>query len=229
MLILAHMRSGSTLLHHLLLSHPDTIGCGERNATYRGPGDLRRLAVDAYYRRRQLLRRRAFAVDQINHTRFLADPALLNLPDTRAIFLIRQPGPSLSSMVEVLGHHYGTTLEQAVFHYRTRLSDLERLAGGMTSPAHAFFLTYEALVDRTDEALAGLSRFLPLSPGLTSRYDTFRFTGSAGDPSPTIHTGQIVRPLVRGPVLPAPLAADLYNIYTETRTRLRALCGAAVV
>jgi hypothetical protein len=182
-LILAHMRSGSTLLHHLLLGHPDVIGCGERNATYRGPSDLRRLAVDAYYHRRELLRRRAFAVDQINHTRFLSDPALLDPPHTRALFLVRQPGPSVSSMVEVLGHHYGTTLAQAVSHYRTRLSDLERLAAGLTDPGRAFFLTYEALVNRTDAVLAALSSFLGLRPYLSARYDTYRFTGRSGDPS----------------------------------------------
>lgn len=223
-LILAHMRSGSTLLHHLLLSHRDVIGCGERNATYRGPRDLRRLAVDAYYRRRMLLRRRAFAVDQINHTRLLADPALLSLPRTRAIFLVREPGPSVASMVQVLGHHYGTSLEEAVSYYGTRLSDLEHLAAGLTDPSKALFLTYDALVDRTDVTLAALSRFLGLVPDLTARYQTFAFTGRAGDPSPTIHAGQVVRPPERAPVLPPAVLDQLSAIYARTCTRLRAAC-----
>jgi hypothetical protein len=227
-LILAHMRSGSTLLHHLLISHPDVIGCGERNARYDTPKDLRRLAVDAYYRRRELLSRRTFAVDQINHTRFLANPALLSTPRTRTIFLVRDPVPTIASMVEVLGHHYGMTLEQAVSQYRTRLSDLAQLGAGLTDPARAFFLTYDALVEQTGPTLSQLSRFLQLSPGLTPGYRTFPFTGSAGDPSPTIRAGQVVRPPGRASVLSPTLANELTALYARTCQQLRVICSASV-
>ena len=228
-LVLAHMRSGSTLLQHLLISHPDVIGGGERNVRYETPQDLRRLAVDAYYHRRQLLRRRPFAVDQINHTRLLSDPALLNVPQSRAVFLVRDPEPAIASMVEVLGDRYGMTLDEAVSYYRTRLSDLTQLAGGLTDPAHAVFITYNALIDRTEATLQALSRFLRLSPELTADYRTFRFTGRAGDPSPTIQTGKIVRPPARSSVLSPTLAAELWAHYTNTCEELRALCGTAVV
>jgi LPS sulfotransferase NodH len=35
--ILSHMRSGSTLLAHLLASHPEIIGYGETHIRYRSP------------------------------------------------------------------------------------------------------------------------------------------------------------------------------------------------
>jgi hypothetical protein len=168
------------------------------------------------------------ARDQINHTRFLSDPDLLNLPRVRTIFLVRAPGPALSSMVEVLGHHYGTTLDQALSHYRTRLSDLERLAAGLTDPTAAFFLTYEALLDRTPIALAALSRFLGLHPPLSPRHRTHRFTGSAGDPSPNIRAGQVLRTPPRRPVLPAAVSVELAALYAQTCARLRARCDIAV-
>ncbi|HUA89621.1 MAG TPA: sulfotransferase, partial [Steroidobacteraceae bacterium] len=35
LLVLGHMRSGSTLLLHLLMTHPQIAAVGERNAVYR--------------------------------------------------------------------------------------------------------------------------------------------------------------------------------------------------
>ena len=43
--ILAHMRSGSTLLAHLLASHPDFVGAGETKVCYRTPADLPQLIL----------------------------------------------------------------------------------------------------------------------------------------------------------------------------------------
>jgi hypothetical protein len=225
-LILAHMRSGSTLLQHLLISHPDVVGGGERNVRYETPADLQRLTIDAYYHSRQFWHRDHFAVDQINHTRLFADPALVT-DRARAIFLVREPEPAIASMVEVLGPRYDMTLEQAVAYYRTRLADLVRLAGGLADADRALFVTYDALIERTRPTLETVSRFLRLSPGLEADYHTFRFTGRVGDPSPMIKTGTIARPPLRDPVLSSSQAAELQAHYTATCAQLEALCGVA--
>src|SRR5262245_57001546 len=51
-LILGHMRSGSTLLLHILLTNPEVIGCGERNAVYRSPEDFDKLEIASRFAQR---------------------------------------------------------------------------------------------------------------------------------------------------------------------------------
>lgn len=195
--ILAHMRSGSSLLQHLLISHPRIFGCGERNATYGSERDLDRLAVDVYYRRRELWRRYPLLVDQINHDRFLIDESLLDHPRVCPIFLIRRPEDAVASMVDVLGRHYGMTRQQAVDYYVERLDALARYA---ELCRHAFFLTYEDLLENTREILADLTTFLELKSPLVEQYQTFSFTGRSGDPSPRIHSGRVVTEPSRPPL-----------------------------
>lgn len=129
LLLLAHMRSGSSLLHHLLVSHPDVIGCGERNAAYASVRDLERLRVDAYARQGGLLRVHRYVTDQINHDRFGVSEEVLTDARVRVIFLIRAPGASIASMVHVLGRLYpGVTVDGSAAYYTERLATLSRSA-----------------------------------------------------------------------------------------------------
>ena len=189
--LLGHMRSGSTLLLHLLGSHPDILAAGERNATYSNAGDLRGLAVAAAYARRQLFRDYGYVADQINHNRFLASKDLLDNPSLYKIFLIREPRGALASMVEILGRHYGMDLEQAVDYYLDRLEALERYARHVQDTGRSFFLTYGDLVERSRPALRRLQTFLDLETPIPETYRTFDFTGKQGDPSRRIRSGQI--------------------------------------
>ncbi|UCF20545.1 MAG: sulfotransferase domain-containing protein [Gemmatimonadota bacterium] len=190
--LLAHMRSGSTLVSHILSSHPLVLGCGERNATYASPRDLDRLEADARYTRRQFLHSYRYVIDQINHTRFLPAEELLNHPRVSKIFLIREPRDSIASMADVLGRHYGTTVDEAVAYYLERLQALARYSELLENRDTAIALTYEGLLAHPEANLLRLSDFLGLEPRLSQRYRRFAFTGSRGDPSETIQEGRIV-------------------------------------
>lgn len=226
-LVLAHMRSGSTLLTHILLSHPDILGCGERNAVYSSSRDLERLKLDARYRRREYLRRYRYVADQVNHTRFLTNQEVLNDPRVRKIFLVRAPEPSLASMVDVLGHYYGTTLEEAASYYAERLAALADHAEQLRDPETALFLTYDDLVGRTQDTLGALADFLGLAEPLSERYRRFDFTGRRGDPAEHIHAGRVLRakPPRRVP-LPAGLLAEARQRYDDCVATLAARCRA---
>jgi hypothetical protein len=124
-------------------------------------------------------------------------------------------------MISVLGHHYGTTSEDALQHYLGRLQDLGDYAealGGLGKPGlpaeieekthqpleaegprpSGRWLTYDALVSRTDVALEALGSFLDLH-GLAPTYRVRSFTGRRGDPSPSIRAGRILSGDVRPP------------------------------
>jgi len=219
-LILGHMRSGSSLLHHLLLQHPQVAGAGERNATYQSARDLERLVVDAYLGQRRFLHRASFFADQINHSRFLQHPALLLRPDVRPIFLLRRPGTSIASMVEVLVRYYGWHAREAIAYYRARVTALERL-GEALPPAKALFVRYEALTTDTDRVLAQLQRHLELPPpALTARYPIQRFTGNAGDPSATLRSGRVQAPRAESKPIEDPIRNQLEARYDRCATAL---------
>jgi len=202
--LLGHMRSGSTLLMHLLSSHPEILGAGERNATYSTSDDLHRLVVDAAYQRREFFRRYGYVVDQINHSRFLASEELLDHPRLYRIFLVREPTASLASMNETFGPLYDTSPGELVEYYLERLPALERDARQASNRSRSLFLTYEELVGRPAETLSCLAAFLDLRSPLSERYELFDFTGKKGDPSSRISSRQILPDRPRGSTALAP-------------------------
>lgn len=236
-LIIAHMRSGSSLLDHLLLQHPLVAGAGERNAAYRDAGDLTRLVTDAYVAQRRLARRAAIFVDQVNHDRFLetaflerghpGSPLLPTRDALRPIFLIRQPQPAIASMVDVLGQHYGFTLAQAIDYYQARLQSLGDLVSELPRE-RCLWIAFEDLVTTPEPILRGLEHYLDLPmPALTPTYPTHRFTGGAGDPSEVIRRGTVTPRPARTLDLPAQDAQRLENVYAATRHLLEDRCLSA--
>jgi hypothetical protein len=225
-LILAHMRSGSTLLGHLLLQHPRIAGASERNAAYRTRAGFRQLETDAYLAQRRFVRRAELFVDQLNHRRFLDDPALLRPPSVRPIFLIRRPAEAIASMVDVLGRHYGFTRDDAIAYYTERCGDLARLAAALPK-GHAAWLRFEALTHDTEGVLDALARYLELPPpALTASYPTHRFTGGAGDPSVHIASGRVGPAKCRTIELSHHERDRLESVYGETSATLSAHCQA---
>jgi len=223
-LILAHMRSGSTLLAHILMSHPEVLGLGERNAPYRSQADVERLIVDSYWHYRRWRQPIPYVVDQLNHNRFLS-PELLAHPHGRFIFLIREPEASLASMVDVLGHFYGFSLDDALTYYPHRLHQLAQYAQTLNDPQRGFYLSYTDLTQRTEHLLPALQHFLQMKHPLTPDYHQFSFTGQHGDPSPRIRTGNIQPPTSRPlPDLPVAVRRHLQEVYHATENTLRDKC-----
>lgn len=214
-LIIGHMRSGSTLLHHILISHPDLLGSGERNSYYGSFDDLAMLRLRVQHDHRHWLRFPRYVVDQVNHNKFTPNPELLRSPQVRCIFLLREPLASVSSMMRVLAPLYGFGLEDAITYYTHRLAGLARLAATLTGPKRSAFLTYDDLLHKTTATLSGLSSFLELDAKLGDEYSTYDFTGNRGDPGEKIHLGRISRESSEPLSLPSVKVAELEAAYTE--------------
>lgn len=221
--VLGHMRSGSSLLHHILVSHPDLLGCGERNATYDSGDDLHRLHLAARRHRRAYWKTYRYLVDQVNHDRFVPRADFLSRHRIRTIFLVREPAGTLSSMVRVLGKHYGMTREQALEYYLGRLARMVDYGRALDDPERGALVTYDALVDRAAPTLVQLQRFLDLQTGFSPSYQVFEFTGKRGDPGPSIRLGVVTRPVPGEPVdIPPRQLAQAQEAYDETLRLLQA-------
>lgn len=218
--ILGHMRSGSTLLSHLLLSHPEITGFGESNLVYQTPRDIAQLVWTTHRLRRQL-RTRRYVSDQINHNYMLA-PALLDYSPLRFIFLVREPEATITSLVHSLALTMSNP-EDAARYYVDRLACLGAHARQVDA-ARAIAVRYEDLIDAPASTLGKLTRFLELGSPLQEQYSTFDFTGRRGDRSPNIGTGEVVRTERKPmPSLTPQTLAELYAAHAGLCSALQTL------
>jgi hypothetical protein len=214
------MRCGSTLLLHILLTHPCIIGCGERNAPYHSLDDLDRLAIFARLRQRAWLRRCRYVVDQINHDSFTPNEALLCHARVRLIFLTREPPETIASIVKLTKTYYeGWSVEKAADYYVQRLNTLARQAQAIRGDGHGVAFTYRDLIEKAPVTFGRLQSFLGLDAGFSEQYALQEFTGSRGDPSDKIRAGRILRSSATIPVEIEPKhlarAWDAYNSNRE--------------
>jgi hypothetical protein len=195
--IMGHMRSGSTLLTHILISNAELIGCGERNVPYRLEDDLDKLEIAARRSQRSLFRGVSYVVDQINHDEFTPDTDLFKSERIRCIFLIREPEEAIQSLLRLTQPSSDPwSVERAIDYYVARLNSLsvfrERVGG------RAIALTYSELVDHATETLKRLSSFLSMTSPLEPEYLIQTFTGRRGDTSERISSGRIARGTFEG-------------------------------
>ena len=200
--ILGHMRSGSTLLVHILNSNPDIAGFGETILKYESRHDFDNLLVKLaeFFKTKRLPQ--AFAMDKLLQDGLLLNPDLLNEPDIYSLFLVRKPEKSLPSILDIYENKYPLVAPslaggepEALNYYTERLVTLESYAQLIKSKDKKFFLTYEDLIDRSESVFRGLQDWLGVRQPFSEKYDTHEATGKlvTGDHSETIKTGRIVR------------------------------------
>ena len=204
--VLSHMRSYSSLLSHVLGSHPDIDGYCETHLRYRFPLDVLRLHWKVKRLTGEPLRGR-FVLDKILHN-YAMSRAILENPRTRAVFLLREPTEVVQSIIHMgriwIRRSATPTSSRWWGYYEARLLRLAELAPVLGH--RAAFLESSALIESTDEALEFLRDYLDLSQPLERRYRSFAKTGEPGfgDPSPAIRSGEIRAPSHRREEVPVP-------------------------
>jgi Sulfotransferase family len=217
--ILGHMRSGSTLLAHILASHPDIVGAGETHTSYRTPADLPKLVLKTCELLHRPILRARYIVDQINHPHVTTD-VLLSERVNKCIILVRKPEATLKSLMKLLNCKEGEALEA----YTKRLESLTQY--GLVLKKRALLVEYDDLVDHSKETLAALTSFLELDSPLTPIYSTHRMTGRVegfGDPSHNIKIGRIVRTPHHEITIGNDILLAARRAYYECRAQLQAV------
>ena len=189
------MRAYTSLLGHLLGSHPEIDGYYEMHRGYRTPEDLA-LQVTAYQREEGLKPGGRYLFDKLLHNDY---PLLLDrIGQEEAVVLIalREPDSALPSIVHLFHGRspvdpYGKP-EGACGYYIERLAWLDAFATAWPGRYHYF--DAECLVERPQSMLATLTRWLELGSPLRGEYRRFSRTGMAraGDSSAAITSGGIL-------------------------------------
>lgn len=191
--ILGHMRSGSSLLVHVLNSHSQIIGYGETHITYEDEDDFCRLAEAVYSSFDDDELSESYLLDKVLHD-YIADPTLLELPAVKVLFLVRDPVQTLLSLSEM---DFISSAAEALDYYVEQLKVLERYARARQESA--FLLTYDQLTRDTEVVLKFLQEYLGLRTPLAREYENMWSTGlrGVGDSSKKIVSGCIQSPRSR--------------------------------
>jgi Sulfotransferase domain len=190
--ILSHMRSGSSLLSHLLITNPEIIGFGETHVEYDSNQDLKTLLLRVYQNTRQLRMDHKYVLDKLLHDKKLLDETILFSEEVRAIFLIREPKRALASILTLKPHW---NEHQAIEYYSSRLETLGKYAKLIDNRKHSLFITHEQILNNTQSVFKVMQDFLEVKQPFSEEYQVLSMTGTRGigDYSENIKSGRIVR------------------------------------
>ena len=193
--VVSHMRSYSSLLCHILGSHPEISGYEELLQSYVVTSSLDRLARKIRDRTGNAPLGR-YLLDKILHSHLEIGSSILARPDVRCIFLLRDAGDTMRSLrntLHALGDPDRYTDVGMLAYYTDRLNEMVRYSERLGD--RSLFIDSEQLLSDTGAVLDRLSQWLALAEPLREEYRTFPHTGVAGhgDPSPNIKAGRVIR------------------------------------
>jgi hypothetical protein len=193
--VVSHMRSYSSLLCHILGSHPEISGYSEAQQSYFGRRDLDKLTKTVRELTGETALRR-YLLDKLLHSSREIASNVLTRHDVRCIFLLRNASDTVASVLNMAHamRHTGDFSDPAlvVAYYAERLAQMEQY--GPQVAGRALFIESERLLDDTANLLARLAQWLELAAPLAPEYRTFRYTGRPGhgDTSFHIKAGKVV-------------------------------------
>lgn len=197
-LVLGCMRSGSSLLTHLLSSHPEILGFGEAHVRYDKPSRVIELGYWLVRFRRRWPGGVRYLLDKVLHENHLPDVAMLaSRTDLKIILMTRGPAGNIASLEKMFAGG-----GDADDYYRKRIAELSALVDRVPSSTPFLALSYESLTADPDRELARMSAFLGLGSPLSRAYSLNEASGrwGVGDGSANIRAGEILsRPVSETP------------------------------
>ncbi len=200
--ILSHMRSGSSLLTHLLVSNPDIMGFGESHLQYESEWDFKRLMMRIYWQHQEFSKfpehfykfkmNHQYILDKVLHDNKFINDDFLTSKQVYVIFLLRNPEQTIPSLLDLKPHW---NEENAYNYYTERLLSLQKYAEKINDSNKCLLLTYHQLLDNTNSALLSLQNFLQTSQEFSEEYTILNTTGkkNIGDYKGNIKAGKIIR------------------------------------
>lgn len=234
--LLSHMRANTSLISHILGSHPQICGYYEMHQSYRSKNDLLKqqqlLQNDKDLAQKQEY---TYLFDKILHNKyeFLLENLIAESPtrDIKILVSIRPPEQSIKSIIHLFRnkekpHSYANT-EQAANYYRQRIAQLSQFCQQHKQQ----YYYYDANLIRIapEETLQHIQNWLALSSPLSEQYQVFSLTGKAGagDSSKNMQQGKIIKQQSNYDSLEIPKSL-LKNIISETNKHREQIISHAI-
>jgi hypothetical protein len=227
-LFFSHMRSYSTLLGHLIGSHPQVTGYAEQHRSYRSFVDLTELRY-GIWKLSDYEVKGDYLFDKILHNKHIISDDVLERRDVLPIYGIREPISGLRSIV-AMGRrgkkaNWRNEPDTASLHLFNRYAAVRDLCKRRPDAAALFT---DSIVTAPEQTLADLSRYLGLDSPIQPEYDRLPKTGVGGfgDPMGPIKAGRIVADRPAHEVeIPDELAIRLIEDYQITCDLLTNKCA----
>ena len=194
--LLSHMRANTSLISHILGSHPQISGYYEMHISYRTESDL--LNQKELFASKDVIKDSSqYLFDKLLHNRYELLLKDLDVTKIKLLVSIRSPEQSIKSIVNLFqnketDHPYAYP-EAAVEYYRDRISALAEFC----EQYKGSYYYYDADLIRSNpkDVLAQIQNWLSLDSPLTERYQMFSQTGQvrAGDSSTNMTKGKIIQ------------------------------------
>lgn len=185
------MRSGSTVLSHIIFSHPEIFGVGETHVVWRHKDAMYAGAVEAMRLRRELPGSKKYFLDKILHSHLTPDLNVLDqLEHAKFVVLLRKPAENITSLHKIKAISEAGGIELAVKEYCERLRDILKIIENR----EVLLIKYEDLTANPRTILKELQFFLDLETPFSDQYDVTRVTGrwGYGDGSSNIRRGTLL-------------------------------------
>lgn len=193
-ILLSHMRAYSSLIGHILGSHPHIDGYYEMHLSYSRAADLDK-QLRLYMQSEAPKPGSIYLFDKLLHNDYVLDTRILEGSDYRILMSIRSPEYSLKSIMHLFQAKQTDELyadpAQATDYYIQRLKSLATFS--KKNPGRYFYFDAELIKTDSQNLLRALTRWCELTTALSDQYQTFTLTGKAraGDSSDFISSGKI--------------------------------------
>ena len=193
--LLSHMRAYTSLLGHILGSHPQINGYYEMHLSYASADDLAR-QVQLYAQQDTLKPGSRFLFDKLLHNDYVLERDALHLQGETVLLALRRPEPTLKSIINLFAqkntHEPYANPAEATQYYVERLQALAEFS--RQYPQGYQYFDAELIRTDTETTLATLSQWLELDSPLSAHYQRFAKTGvaGAGDTSVAISSGKVI-------------------------------------
>lgn len=232
--LLSHMRAYTSLVGHILGSHPEIDGYYELHRSYLTAQDLD-AQLGQYADRDAFKPDSRYFFDKLLHNDHALDLDLPELADAVVLVSLLEPAPTLKSIIHLFARKsrddlYATPAGAARY-YVERLAALAAFA--QAHPGRCRYFDAPLICDDPPRLLTALAGWLGLATPLSESYGTFAMTGvpGAGDSSPAMAAGRILRERPPPPdvALDPALLQQAEAAYRDCRARLIAHAAATVL
>ena len=189
------MRAYSSLIGHILGSHPEINGYYEMHLSYSNNNHL--VEQEKLYSLSDSLKSGShFLFDKLLHNKYELDVQQLNLQHPKLFVSLRSPEKTIRSIVNLFRNkeqwvRYSEPME-ATNYYIQRLQKLAEFC--QQNPQLYYYFDAELIQLNSADLLTALTQWLQLNSPLQNQYQLFSKTGKsgAGDSSKSIQSGKIV-------------------------------------
>jgi hypothetical protein len=241
-LLLSHMRAGTTLGVNLLCTNPEIIGIGETGVRYSSVSDFRILRGKIYSRYSKLLVTEKYLLDNLNHNFHISDPEILLNDKVKCIFLLRDSESTLSSLLNkkfiqheaqflTVDPNQVDWVKRSSGYYKDRLVKLMEYAKIINNQEKSLYFTYEQLISDTKIVFDSLTSFLGTQGSFSEEYTPlsskglFGKSGFVGDPvSQKVTSGKIIKKPSPKISLPPEISQECWDAYQDANATLSRYC-----